>query len=189
MTVTCRAARIARIREQLKKFIENDEREDQMCTSYGGAEADSIKRQADYRELKECRKIMHELLKIGKLTIQDDRNGGFDLRLIVEFSNDCHVYNAETICSGLKEIKEHFYPKFDWSTVKPGMAFKVDGQCPDGIRIEELVRYVGPSVIDNADKLEQRVITQPINGPDIGSLKYTLKRALTRVPQHDLDPT
>jgi len=69
-------------------------------------------------------------------------------------------------------------PAFDWYTVKPGMAFKQDG---------ELFFYIGPSL----SKLRNDVVfgtTSPIHCNSYGT-KSVSKSDLVRSPEHDITPS
>lgn len=65
-------------------------------------------------------------------------------------------------------------PAFNWDDVRPGMAFL----CEDAHQ-SELVYYVGPSLFSS-----EKVVTAVSPGTYI---RYTLKCALTRAPEHDIE--
>ncbi len=108
---------------------------------------------------------------------------GIDIRdhifylLFPEISPDCgnsFPYDKNGIgkeWTSLLDIMEIIPAVFDWATVKPGMAFD-DG---DGL----IKIFVAKSLLNQG-----RCVTCSLNHD---SLKYSLKSALTRAPEHDIE--
>ncbi len=76
------------------------------------------------------------------------------------------------------DIIEIVRKPFDWATAKPGMAFAAYGLYLY-LYCGEIVHYVGPALGNS-----EMVVTA--SGNKDTTLKYTLKRALTRHPEKDI---